>query len=181
MLRVISYGGGVQSTALLVLAVQGKLGPVDAALFANVGDKAEDPETLRYLQAVALPFASRYDFPLIEVWREFRDGRRDCLYERITRAGSRSAPIPVRGSQTGKPGKRACTKDYKIKVIGRWLLARGATPEMPAAVLIGFSKDEAIRMRTEPHDPKWTRAERCQQPTYPLIDMGFTRAPTASR
>jgi hypothetical protein len=42
-ITVISYGGGVQSTALLVLAIQRQLGPVDAALFANVGDDSEDP------------------------------------------------------------------------------------------------------------------------------------------
>ena len=42
-MRVISYGGGVQSTALVVLAAQGKIGHVDAALFANVGDDSEHP------------------------------------------------------------------------------------------------------------------------------------------
>ena len=33
----ISYGGGVQSTALIVLAATGRI-HADAALFANVGD-----------------------------------------------------------------------------------------------------------------------------------------------
>ncbi len=45
-MRVISYGGGVQSTALLVLANRGEIRYVDAALFANVGDDSEDPDTL---------------------------------------------------------------------------------------------------------------------------------------
>jgi hypothetical protein len=34
-MRVISYGGGVQSTALCVLATQGKIGQIDAALFSH--------------------------------------------------------------------------------------------------------------------------------------------------
>jgi hypothetical protein len=39
---IISYGGGVQSTAMLVLAIRGQLGyQIDAALFANVGDDSE--------------------------------------------------------------------------------------------------------------------------------------------
>ena len=32
-MRTISYGGGVQSTALCVLATQGKIGHIDAALY----------------------------------------------------------------------------------------------------------------------------------------------------
>jgi hypothetical protein len=41
-LRVISYGGGVQSTALLVLAAQGRI-DFGVFLFANVGDDS-DPD-----------------------------------------------------------------------------------------------------------------------------------------
>lgn len=59
---VISYGGGVQSTAMLVLAAQGRLGyPVTHALFANVGDQAEHPRTLAYVRDVAAPFAAAQD------------------------------------------------------------------------------------------------------------------------
>ena len=45
-MKVISYGGGVQSTAMLVLANQGAIDSVDAALFSNVGDDSEHPATL---------------------------------------------------------------------------------------------------------------------------------------
>ena len=46
MIRAISFGGGVQSTALLVLASQGKI-DFRTFLFANVGDDSEHPATLR--------------------------------------------------------------------------------------------------------------------------------------
>jgi len=46
-LRAISYGGGVQSTALVVLAAQGVI-DFPLALFANVGEDAE-PDTIRYV------------------------------------------------------------------------------------------------------------------------------------
>lgn len=42
---IFSTGGGVQSTACLVLAAQGKI-PYRTFVFANVGDKAESPATL---------------------------------------------------------------------------------------------------------------------------------------
>ena len=48
-LRVFSYGGGVQSTAALVLAAQGKI-DFPTFLFANVGDDSEHPATLRYVR-----------------------------------------------------------------------------------------------------------------------------------
>ena len=48
-LKVFSYGGGVQSTACLVLVAQGKLG-IQTFLFANVGDDSEHPATLRYVR-----------------------------------------------------------------------------------------------------------------------------------
>jgi hypothetical protein len=41
-LRFFSYGGGVQSTAALVLAAQGKI-DYPVFLFANVGDDSEHP------------------------------------------------------------------------------------------------------------------------------------------
>ena len=44
-LTTISYGGGVQSTALLVLSATGRLPAVDAALFANVGDDSPTSAT----------------------------------------------------------------------------------------------------------------------------------------
>ena len=43
-LRVFSYGGGVQSTAALVLASQHKI-DFKTFLFCNVGDDSENPAT----------------------------------------------------------------------------------------------------------------------------------------
>ena len=52
-LRTVSYGGGVQSTALLVLAAQRQI-DYSIFLFANVGDDSENPATLRYLEGQGL-------------------------------------------------------------------------------------------------------------------------------
>lgn len=53
-LRSYNYGGGVQSTALLVLVAAGRL-PGGVFLFANTGDDSEDPRTLEYVRTVAGP------------------------------------------------------------------------------------------------------------------------------
>ncbi|OQO90132.1 phosphoadenosine phosphosulfate reductase [Saccharomonospora piscinae] len=166
-MTVISYGGGVQSTAMLVLAAQGKLN-IDAALFANVGDDSEDPRSLRYVREVAKPYAAAHGIPVHELHRTTRDGTRDTILGRITRDGSRSHTIPVRLS-SGKPGGRSCTADFKVSVTGRWLREQGATADDPATVLLGISLDEIHRANP-------SRANRHERLVYPLLDLGMNRA-----
>lgn len=165
-IRSISFGGGVQSTALLVLAAQHR---IDFPLFlmANVGDDSENPATLRYVDEYARPFAAEHGVDLQVLDRVKRDGTVETLMGRLTREGSRSLPIPVRMSN-GAPGTRSCTADFKIKVIAKELKRRGATPEDPATIGIGISVDEIHRAnnrRTEPHE----------QIVYPLLDLGLRR------
>lgn len=172
-LRTISYGGGVQSTALVVLAAQGKLndiigGPVDAALFSNVGDDSEHPATLEYVRNVAAPWAAEHGITVHELHRTKRDGSTETLMGRLMRPGSRSLPIPVR-MDNGAPGNRSCTADFKIKVIGKWLKANGASEADPAVVCIGISTDEIGRVSNK-------RVMPYEQPVYPLIELGLDRS-----
>ena len=95
-MRVISYGGGVQSTALCVLAVQGKIGKVDAALFANVGDDSEHPATCSYVREQMLPWCAERGLDVHELHRVKRDGSRETLMENLLRPASRAINIPVR-------------------------------------------------------------------------------------
>jgi hypothetical protein len=159
--NVISYGGGVQSTALLVLAAR-RVIDFGVFLFANVGTDSEDPATLAYLERHAKPFAALHGIQLIELHRTRRDGTTETLYGRLTREGSRSLPIPVRMSN-GAPGTRSCTADFKIKVVGRWLKAHGASAENKATVGIGISLDEIHRLNNR-------RAMPYELPVYPLLD-----------
>lgn len=165
-LSVVSYGGGVQSTSLLVLAATGQL-DVDAALFANVGDDSEHPGTLSFVREVAIPWAAEYGVTVHVLDRVKRDGSTETLWQRLMREGSRSLPIPVRMSN-GAPGTRSCTADFKIKVVGRWLKQQGASRDNPATVNIGISVDEIQRAnsrRVEPHE----------RIAYPLLDLGLRR------
>jgi len=161
-LRTVSYGGGVQSTALLVLAAQ-RVIDFPVFVMANVGDDSEDPATLEYVEQYAKPYAARHGIELHIVDRIKRDGSVETLYGRLTKEGSRSLPIPVRMSN-GAPGTRSCTADFKIKVVGKWLKAHGASPENKAVVGIGISLDEIHRVNNRKAQPY----ETC---VYPLLDL----------
>lgn len=147
-MRVVSFGGGVQSTALLVLAAQGQL-ECDAMLFANVGEDSENPDTLRYVREVAMPYAKRHGIDLIELRRTRRDSTAESLYQRLTRPHSRSIGIPVRLAGSGAPANRNCTGDFKINVIAKWCKAHGATAKQPTITMLGISTDEELRARND--------------------------------
>lgn len=175
-LRTISYGGGVQSTALGVLATQGRLddimgGPLDAMLYSNTGDDSEHPATNVYVRDVFTPWAAERGVTVHELQRIDRDGRPHTLWGDLMREGSRSVGIPVRMTN-GAPGNRSCTADFKIRVVAKWLKAHGASADDPALVAIGISTDEIQRVgnkRTEPYE----------RPIYPLIELGLDRSACA--
>jgi hypothetical protein len=170
VIRSISFGGGVQSTALLVLAATGRIN-FRLFLMANVGDDSENPGTLRYLEEYARPYAADHGIELNILDRIKRDGTTETLMGRLTKEGSRSLPIPVRMSN-GAPGQRSCTADFKIKVIGKELKRRGATAADPATIGIGISVDEIGRANNR-------RCEAHERIVYPLLDLGLRRTDCA--
>ncbi len=168
-LKAFSFGGGVQSTAALVLAAQGRI-DYRTFLFCNVGEDSENPETLAYVHEVAMPFAHRMGLNLIELQKVRRDGSVDTIYRRLTRPGSRSIGIPVHLSN-GAPGRRACTVDFKILVVDHWLKREWQAHRYGVLVGLGISLDEFTRMRTntDPETMGWKRLD------YPLIDLRLDR------
>lgn len=168
-LRTVSYGGGVQSTALLVLAAQRRI-DYPLFLFANVGDDSENPDTLAYVRDVAMPYAAGHGIELVELRRILRDGTERTLLEEIT-GQDRSIPIPARMGAGGF-GRKKCTERFKIAVVRRELRRRGASPDNPATVAIGISTDEIERAGAgEAHDPRDPTRLRA----YPLLDLGISR------
>lgn len=165
--RAISYGGGVQSTALIVLAAEGRI-EADVALFSNVGDDSENPKTLAYVRDVAIPWATDRGLPLEVVRKLRRDGTPDTVKQSVLRR-QRSVPIPVRMGDTGAPGTRPCSIEFKVKVVDRWLTGRGYGPDNKADVLIGFSTDEIGRASNGRDMPASVRR-------FPLLDLGVSRA-----
>lgn len=160
-MRIFSFGGGVQSTASLVLAAQGKI-DYRTFLFCNVGEDSEHPDTLQYVREVAMPYAQQHGIELIEL-QKTRFGKPDSIYSALMRP-NRSVGIPVRMNGNGAPGNRSCTADFKIKVVDKWLKAHGAK-ETGAVVGLGISLDEFQRVKanTDPGTLAW------KQNSHPLI------------
>jgi hypothetical protein len=168
--RFLSYGGGVQSSALIVLAAQGRIAPIDAALFCNTGDDSEHPDTLIFVREVMRPYCEKHGIVLHELQR-LHKGEPQTLYGRMmnhTRE-SLSEPIPVYG-YSGAPMSRACTVDHKIKVLERWI--RRNAVALPVETLIGISLDEIERAKTGQN------AYEVRQ--YPLLDLGLNRIDCAN-
>lgn len=174
-LRAISYGGGVQSTALVILAAtrnprfeEAMGGRVDGAVFANVGDDSEDPRALRWVRDVVTPWAAALGFRVDTVRRTKRDGTTPTLLEDHGDPSSRSINIPLRMAN-GAPGNRNCSEQWKIRPVANWLKANGATKDDPALVAIGFSTDEVERV-TRGRDTRYQRS------VFPLLDLGMDRS-----
>lgn len=164
-MRYFSFGGGVQSTAALVLAAQGKL-QVDAFLFANVGDDSEHPATLRYVREIAMPYAAAHGLTLVELQRKDKHGQPVTIYGKLL-SRERSIDIPVRMAN-GAPGRRSCTGDFKVKVTAKYAWQHGARHNHPAVMQVGISWDERLRQRNDSGLSYITLA-------YPLVDMRITR------
>lgn len=168
-LTVISYGGGVQSTAMVVLAAQGRLGyEVDAALFANVGDDSEHPDTLKYVRDTIAPWAKDHGVVIHELRKTTKDNESLTLWQLLERENTPS--IPIRLEPVGMPANRSCTNHFKVQVIGRYLKQLGVTKAQPARVCVGISTDEIHRADGGKHKPPY------QESVYPLIELGLSRA-----
>ena len=144
-MRNFSYGGGVQSTAVLVLVKRGDL-DYENLLFCNVGKDSEHPDTLNYFNKIARPFAQRNGIELKEL-RKYRFGEIETVYERAM-SDKRTIPIPVK-MNTGAPGRRSCTADFKIRVIAKWQKENGATKENPAISVPICEFNSTVSMKTE--------------------------------
>ncbi len=162
--RLFSFGGGVQSTAALVLAAQGR---IDYRIFvhADVGEDSEHPAAVAYIRDVAVPFAAAHGIDLRVVRRVKRDGSTPTLLQDLY-ASERSIIIPMRMAN-GAPGNRTCTATYKIKPVAKEAKRLGATRAAPATIGIGISTDE------------WMRAKDSRIPylvnDWPLLDLRLSR------
>lgn len=165
-LNAISYGGGIQSTAMVVLAATGRI-HADVALFANVGDKAEYPPTLTYVRDVAVPWAASHGLEIIEVAHHGTPMQPVDLHDALMDHPRGYVPIPMMRSASG-PMMRVCTDNWKVRPIERWIKDNVDPVDLPAGVMVGISVDEIERAGRTPVS-KW------QNRTYPLLDLGLNR------
>jgi len=119
----LSYGGGINSTALAILMVQNKLPQYQhfKIIFSDTG--CERPETYSYIQKVFSPWLLKHGHKLIIVKpKESVIGR----WERLAITGNRVI--------------RSCTVEAKIKPIEKFIGKN-------AKQLVGFSAEESHRAK----------------------------------
>jgi hypothetical protein len=158
-LDVFSFGGGVQSTAVLVLAATHR---VDCAffVFANVGEDSENPATLRYMEEHSEPYAAQHGIVLDTV------AKKPTLYQHALESTTTVA-VPMRMSN-GAPGNRTCTDRWKIAPIAKRLRELGFSKTRPATMGLGISADEWQRARTD-------SGQKHIRIAYPLLDLKIDR------
>lgn len=151
-LRMISFGAGVQTTALAILNATGRVdNPARDLVMADTG--GEKPETYAYLREHFEPWVKAHGLTLHTV----RVAR-----ETLEEESLRRRMVPTIHT-------RWCTQNHKIRVLLRWMREHGATRKTPADVQIGISADESHRARNG-----WPRLY--ERKRWPLCEMRITRA-----
>lgn len=159
----ISYGAGVQSTALLLLALEGRLNPApQAAIFADT--QWEPRAVYQHLWSMG-ELCSEHGFPLHVVTAG--DLRADSLDDEVS-----FAKMPLYQQKGSGMLRRQCTREYKIAPMGkemRRILGYEPRQRMPKVhVYLGISVDEVERAR--PSRIGW------QENRFPLLDLGWRRS-----
>ncbi len=178
--HVLNLGAGVQSTALYLLARDGRF-PFDIAIFADTGEEpAAVYRHLAWLCSLGQP----------PIWVRSAGRLGNDLTQGRNSTGQRFASIPAFTApdhRTRSPGavragrvRRQCTAEYKIEVveraIRRELLQLRPRQRVPRDVVVyqyfGITLDEAgraARARRRFESVPWN------QPVYPFLDLGWTR------
>ena len=158
---MVAYGGGVNSTALLVGIAQGMPAPRPGAiLFADTG--GELPETYAYV-AMFSWWLERHGLPPVVTVKDDLGGplEKRCLDRAMM-------PSVAYGRH-----RRGCSEKSKQRPQHRW--ARRVWPDSMAAwargdlvtKLIGYGYDEMYRARVD--EDRWYEYQ------YPLINWGWDR------
>ena len=161
-IKVISLGGGLQSTTLLLLSLHGVIEKCDVALFADTG--WERQATYKNVEMLT-EYAKSFDVPIVTV-KGYASVREQMLTGQPD--GFIHAPIfqeSIDGKQKQQL-KRQCTTHFKLKPIRQYMrktYGNRATFEQ----WIGISLDESTRMK--PSGVQYIKNR------YPLVDMRWGR------
>lgn len=162
MLRILNLGAGVQSSAVLLMSVQGDLPKLDHAIFADTGD--EPLEVYQWLDFLT-PICAEAGIAL-HVVRSPKGTMSEYVVKQH-QSGKRveCPPLFTQGDDgRATPINRSCTREWKIDPIRRatkkilGLNPRDRWPKQLAVeTWLGISGDEKMRMKvsTEPWQRFW--------------------------
>jgi len=164
-ITVQSFGGGVQSVALLILNIIS--GEDFIPVFANVGDNAENPDTLSYIAEYVKPLCIRNYVPFLTT-------NTGDLYDEIVNNPHPSIPVFSGKAQFA----RICTSEKKVKPVDRSIKRLLKPDENGALVQLGISIDELQRAKFgdwEKKDAYGRYFGFWKKLSYPLVDAGLSR------
>ena len=162
---MVSYGGGANSTALLIGLHQHRI-PVDLILFADTG--AEHPHTYAYLEVMDRWLKDHGMPPIIRVYKTTRDGKRLTLEDECLQ----SCSLPSIAY-----GFKRCSLKHKIgpqeKFCNHYPPCQKAWAAGKRVVkFIGYDAGEGYRsdkvLLGDLADRKYSK-------WYPLMEWGWTR------
>jgi 3'-phosphoadenosine 5'-phosphosulfate sulfotransferase (PAPS reductase)/FAD synthetase len=163
-LQVLSYGGGVQSTAIILMAIDGEIPRPDIVVFADTG--SELPSTYSTVGAIHA-LCDQHGIPFEIVRSNFGEstdlpGAHD-LHEWYLHY----ARLPM----VGQP---RCTFNFKIYPVRRFVktLVDQSQPKPWVSQWLGITTDEAHRARES--EVQWSES------LYPLIDADLSREDCAA-
>jgi hypothetical protein len=169
-LRVLSFGAGVQSTVLLLMAAKGEIKPMfDVAIFA---DTQFEPASIYLHLDWCKEELKKLTNDRVQLEKVTAGNLKENEINHINLNGTSFSSIPY-FTDTGL-GRRQCTADYKIKPIRQSIrnklgvLYKQKVPRNTfVEQWIGISTDELERVK-DARD-KWVVHR------YPLIEMGMSR------
>lgn len=168
-LLILSYGGGVQSSAIALMSIRGELERVDHVVFCDTGSESADTYATvafvaRECEQAGIPFHTAY--------ANFRAGEEDDPkhikgFMPLHEWYSHYARLPMVGNPR-------CTYNFKIYPFRRLVkkLADSSIPKPYVRTWLGITTDESHRARES--ELQWISSE------YPLIEKGLSRAACVS-
>lgn len=166
MKNVLLYGGGTQSTGLLLMALDGLFVVPDLTIFADT--YSEPYFVYDYIRLVREYIENKYNYEIDVVFGGILES--DIRVSKIT--GKRVASIPLYTENKGMI-RRQCTDEYKIKPITRYLkeyfnIGRKTKDSKPTIKRwFGISLDEIERCKVS--QDWWA------ENYYPLVEMRMYR------
>jgi hypothetical protein len=175
--KIVSYGGGLNSWAMLLGAVE-RGEHIDAAVFCDVGDverktPGEWPATYQHMREVVIPFCSSHGIEFVWLDMDRYPIRRGRVDE--TRAGlfgyfGAKGQIPVSGPN------RICTRIAKVERFENWM--DDTYPGVDVEVWIGFDAGEPERVAKDPNAGAGrpaTATSAGRRNRFPLVEWGWCR------
>lgn len=156
-MRVVAYGGGINSTAMLIGMVERRM-PVDLVLFADTG--GEKPHTYEYIKLFSKWLI---DHEMPEIITVHKGGRKETLEENCLR---------MKMLPSLAYGFKGCSHKYKIEPQDKYCNNHEGCRQTwdtgkKIVKFIGYDADEHHRAKI-PEDKKYVYE-------YPLVDWDWGR------